>query len=189
MNRSISIAARRCGMHSQRVNAARPSSLMHSLVRRVGDEEEENRLAGTRGIHMTRRMDNMTPLVVGGGIAVIAYSGKLIVEAIDRRAQAQEAAAKAAENGEEETKEQEAGGSWFSNLGFSFGKRFYEGGFEEEMTRREASQILGIRESAPREKVREAHRRLALLNHPDTGGSTYVSSKINEAKDKLLNTN
>ena len=53
------------------------------------------------------------------------------------------------------------------------------------MSRREASQILGIRENAPKEKLKEAHRRIMLLNHPDKGGSPYLASKINEAKDIL----
>lgn len=60
------------------------------------------------------------------------------------------------------------------------------GGFEAEMTKREAALILGVRESSPRKKVRAAHRKLAMLNHPDTGGSTFLASKINEAKEKLL---
>ena len=53
------------------------------------------------------------------------------------------------------------------------------------MTLREASQILGIKESAPKTKLKEAHRRIMLLNHPDRGGSPYLASKINEAKDLL----
>jgi hypothetical protein len=42
------------------------------------------------------------------------------------------------------------------------------------------------RQSAPKEKIRLAHRRIMLLNHPDNGGSDYVASKINEAKDVLV---
>nr|XP_009797012.1 PREDICTED: mitochondrial import inner membrane translocase subunit TIM14-3-like isoform X1 [Nicotiana sylvestris] len=65
-------------------------------------------------------------------------------------------------------------------------RRFYHGGFEQVMTRREAALILGVRESAVLEKIKEAHRRVMVANHPDAGGSHYIASKINEAKDILL---
>ena len=65
-------------------------------------------------------------------------------------------------------------------------KRFYRGGFEEKMTRREAALVLGVRESATPERVRERHRKMLMANHPDKGGSTYIAEKVNEAKDYLL---
>ncbi|XP_021897655.1 mitochondrial import inner membrane translocase subunit TIM14-1 [Carica papaya] len=65
-------------------------------------------------------------------------------------------------------------------------RKFYEGGFQPTMTRREAALILGVRESTAAEKVKEAHRRVMVANHPDAGGSHYLASKINEAKDVLL---
>uniref|UniRef100_G3MN37 J domain-containing protein n=1 Tax=Amblyomma maculatum TaxID=34609 RepID=G3MN37_AMBMU len=65
-------------------------------------------------------------------------------------------------------------------------RRFYEGGFQQTMTRREAALILGVREGAPPDKVREAHRKVMVANHPDAGGSHYLASKINEAKDVML---
>ncbi|KAL5711286.1 hypothetical protein ACHQM5_021759 [Ranunculus cassubicifolius] len=65
-------------------------------------------------------------------------------------------------------------------------RKFYEGGFQPTMTRREAALILGVRESAPPDKVKEAHRKVMVANHPDAGGSHYLASKINEAKDMLL---
>lgn len=118
-----------------------------------------------------------------------------------------------------------------------------QGGFQSEMTRREAAQILGVRESAaevslpvhvtknhvlgrrdralqntcaascahasshvhqlwcqtlcrqchskmlvpwPQERVKDAHRRLMVANHPDAGGSSFIAAKVNEAKDMLL---
>jgi DnaJ family protein C protein 19 len=69
-----------------------------------------------------------------------------------------------------------------------FPRSFLQGGFEPTMSRTEALHILGLREGAPREKVREAHRRLMRINHPDTGGSAYLAAKVNEAKEVLLGT-
>ncbi|KAL7554228.1 hypothetical protein ACHAWF_017641 [Thalassiosira exigua] len=73
--------------------------------------------------------------------------------------------------------------SWFN---VSVGSKYYEGGFEDQMTRKEAALILGVRESSAAKRIKEAHRKLLILNHPDTGGSTYISGKINEAKELLL---
>lgn len=63
--------------------------------------------------------------------------------------------------------------------------KYYRGGFEQKMSKREACLILGVSPSASQAKVKEAHKRIMLLNHPDRGGSPYLATKINEAKDYL----
>ncbi|XP_038689968.1 mitochondrial import inner membrane translocase subunit TIM14-2-like [Tripterygium wilfordii] len=65
-------------------------------------------------------------------------------------------------------------------------RKFYEGGFQPVMNKREAALILGVRERDAAEKIKEAHRRVMIANHPDAGGSHYLASKINEAKDLIL---
>ena len=60
------------------------------------------------------------------------------------------------------------------------------GAFQSKMNVKEASLILGIRESSPNEKIMTAHRKLMFLNHPDNGGSTFLATKINEAKEVLI---
>ncbi|KAI9905003.1 hypothetical protein N3K66_001532 [Trichothecium roseum] len=68
----------------------------------------------------------------------------------------------------------------------AMGKAFYKGGFEAKMTKKEASLILSLNERAiTKEKVRKAHRTIMLLNHPDRGGSPYLATKVNEAKELL----
>eukprot|EP00818_Percolomonas_sp_WS_P006904 CAMPEP_0117447702 /NCGR_PEP_ID=MMETSP0759-20121206/7015_1 /TAXON_ID=63605 /ORGANISM="Percolomonas cosmopolitus, Strain WS" /LENGTH=194 /DNA_ID=CAMNT_0005240053 /DNA_START=80 /DNA_END=662 /DNA_ORIENTATION=+ len=64
--------------------------------------------------------------------------------------------------------------------------KFSESGFEPDMSRMEAARILGVSERAEAEDIKKAHRKLMIRNHPDSGGSTFLSSKINEAKDMLL---
>lgn len=83
----------------------------------------------------------------------------------------------------EETKRENFFAKFFN---LSVGSKYYEGGFEEQMTRKEAALILGVRESSTAKRIKEAHRKLLILNHPDTGGSTYMAGKINEAKELLL---
>ncbi len=87
------------------------------------------------------------------------------------------------EEGQEKGDRDNVFATWF---GVGVGAKYYEGGFEEEMTRREAALILGVRESSSPARIKEAHRKLLILNHPDTGGSTYISGKLNEAKELLL---
>jgi len=75
----------------------------------------------------------------------------------------------------------------FANFfNMAVGSKYYEGGFEDTMTRKEAALILGVRESSAAKRIKDAHRNLLILNHPDTGGSSFMAAKINEAKELLL---
>ena len=54
------------------------------------------------------------------------------------------------------------------------------------MTQTEAYKVLGLEEGASVENIKAAHRRLMSKIHPDHGGSNYLATKLNEAKDLLL---
>ena len=120
-----------------------------------------------RSFHSTVPRESITPVVVGVGVAAVALTGKYALDAWDAYKQ-----------------RREDGKPLFGNV--SFGSSFYKGGFKEDMDRREAALILGLRESADKKRIQAHHRRLLRLNHPDTGGSTFIATKINEAKDQLL---
>ncbi|RIA99233.1 putative mitochondrial import inner membrane translocase subunit TIM14, partial [Glomus cerebriforme] len=68
-------------------------------------------------------------------------------------------------------------------------KNYYKGGFNNKINKREAALILGLKEtSINKAKIKEAHKRMIMLNHPDHGGSPYLTYKINEAKAFLEKT-
>tara|TARA_B100000029_G_scaffold183213_1_gene180799 strand:- start:329 stop:937 length:609 start_codon:yes stop_codon:yes gene_type:complete len=54
------------------------------------------------------------------------------------------------------------------------------------MSRREAAEILGLDENSASDKVIETHRRLIQKLHSDRGGTDYLASLVNQARDVLL---
>ena len=57
---------------------------------------------------------------------------------------------------------------------------------DDVMTIERARQILGVERGASRQEIRSAHRRLMKIAHPDQGGSDFLATEINRAKDVLL---
>ncbi|MGB1005838.1 MAG: J domain-containing protein [Thalassobaculaceae bacterium] len=62
------------------------------------------------------------------------------------------------------------------------------GGDNAEMNADQARAVLGVAAGASAAEIREAHRRLMKVAHPDRGGSDYLATQINRAKDVLLDT-
>ena len=56
----------------------------------------------------------------------------------------------------------------------------------ESMTVEEAYEILGLETAASDGDIKDAHHKLMNKNHPDHGGSNFLATKINQAKDLLL---
>lgn len=50
----------------------------------------------------------------------------------------------------------------------------------------EAWQVLGLEPGASQDEIHATHRRLMMKLHPDVGGSNYLASKVNTARDVLV---
>jgi len=135
------------------------------------------------------RRENTTLIVAGLIVSAGAVAAKAAVELQKKAQEAIEAAAEErkknpSEEAAKATEEKADGGfaAWFD----SAGRRHYEGPFESPMTRREAALILGVRETANAKRIKDAHRRIMRINHPDVGGSAFLTAKVNEAKEMLM---
>lgn len=54
------------------------------------------------------------------------------------------------------------------------------------MTRKDALDILGLKEDASAEDIKAAYKKLMKKVHPDQEGSEWMAAKLNQAKDLLL---
>jgi DnaJ homolog subfamily C member 19 len=54
------------------------------------------------------------------------------------------------------------------------------------MTREEAYQVLGLQPGATEAEIRAAHHRLMRTAHPDSGGSDWLATRVNQARDVLV---
>ncbi len=59
-------------------------------------------------------------------------------------------------------------------------------GADGPLDRAEALAVLGLAEGASEAEIRAAHRRLMRSAHPDQGGSAWLASRLNAARDLLL---
>ena len=57
---------------------------------------------------------------------------------------------------------------------------------DDELSVREACDILGVKNDANKKMILEAYRALMRQLHPDKGGSNYLAAKVNAAKAVLL---
>ncbi|NWT98713.1 DJC15 protein, partial [Urocynchramus pylzowi] len=90
-----------------------------------------------------------TMIALGLGVATVAFAGRYAFRVWKPLEQAITEAAK--------------------RISTSSLSSYYKGGFEQKMSRREASLILGVSPSAGKDKIRTAHRKIIILNHPDKG--------------------
>ena len=67
-----------------------------------------------------------------------------------------------------------------------FFKKNYPKSKQNSITKKEAYQILGLNEGATKKEILESYQNLMKKNHPDLGGSDWITKKLNEARDILL---
>jgi len=132
---------------------------------------------------LEQRRQSSTLLLGGLGVAGVALGARYALKAF---APAEPEGGAAKDGAAKDGKEAAAPVSHKAFGAEYWARRMYTGGFEGSMSRREAALILGIRESADAKKVQERHKKMLISNHPDHGGSAFIASKINEAKDVFL---
>ncbi|KAF2075683.1 hypothetical protein CYY_002996 [Polysphondylium violaceum] len=105
-----------------------------------------------------------TPFIIGCSIAGAAYAVRFASRVITRARSSHSAYQHVSQSG-----------------GFNINE-----GFNEKMDEKEALDILGLSANATKDQVKFRHKHLIIKNHPDKGGSSYLATKINEARNRLI---
>ena len=58
--------------------------------------------------------------------------------------------------------------------------------FSKNIDEQEAYEILGLKKGASRKEIIDKYQELMKKNHPDKGGSDWITKKLNKARDTLL---
>jgi len=82
--------------------------------------------------------------------------------------------------------EQYHGDSWRNNAGYKHAQSNQPPFNDSTMSDKEAYCILGLSQPSNEQEIISAHKKLILKMHPDRGGSSYLASKINQARDQLI---
>ena len=65
-------------------------------------------------------------------------------------------------------------------------KQSKRGNFKKTMTRKEALEILGLKDEATKREILDSYNNLIKKNHPDLGGSDWITKRLNQARETLL---
>jgi hypothetical protein len=176
---AVSLAALMATLYSRGVLRPRGATRMRgqggsrkSMVRSAAFEMELDHETGAMtgrvlaGSFEGKELDSLDPAALArlaGGIAAGAASRGLLEAYLDRRMP-----------------------RWRENMKADAGAGQRRPAHAGAMSDEEAYQILGLEKGAREPEIRAAHRRLMKKMHPDSGGSTFLAARINEAKDRLL---
>ncbi len=65
-------------------------------------------------------------------------------------------------------------------------KNFKKPSFSKTLDKREALEILGLNNNASKNEILKRYQELMKINHPDKGGSEWITKKLNQARETLL---
>ena len=65
-------------------------------------------------------------------------------------------------------------------------RNFKNPSYSKPMNKKEALEILGLNSNASKNEILKRYQDLMKINHPDKGGSEWVTKKLNQARETLL---